>query len=460
MKRLLRFQQKLKHALLVGAVGFSTIGMNGCDAMYWDEQTSLKQVQSKTEVVVLTTQSPLIYSRSASGDLHGIDFDLLQNFAQHFGLNLKYKVFKDEDAVLQALSAGEGDLAASRFRTFQKVSGFLVGPGYEETYLALYCHQKTQVQNIKDLQNKQVLLLEKDNYQGLHQRLTQLAPGIKLNVRKDLKIFEALKAVQKMNFDCLISESLAGDYHSQQFSQIEKVTALTEPYSLSWLITPENSDLLRLIQSWYLQASRNDEITQVLIRYKNYSSKLDKQDLAKLTEKIKTTLPEFIDTFKKAAAAYRLPWQLVAAVAYQESHWNPDAQSYTGVQGLMQLTNETASFLGVEDRTDPEQSIWGGAKYLRYLIDQTPKHIHTKERLALALAAYNVGWAHLRDAQKLAENSERNPFAWHHLRHILPLLADPEYSANLEYGAARGHETVEFVERVKSFYTFLSAAIN
>ncbi|MNL18002.1 Membrane-bound lytic murein transglycosylase F precursor [compost metagenome] len=147
----------------------------------------------------------------------------------------------------------------------------------------------------------------------------------------------------------------------------------------------------------------------------------------------------------------------MASVAYQESHWNPDARSFTGVRGLMQLTADTADHVGIEDRTDPLQSIWGGTKYLRYLLNKIPKHINSKDRLALALAAYNVGYAHLRDAQKLAIRMGRNPHSWRHMREILPLLANPEYAAELEYGSARGYETVDFVERVKSFYNLMNS---
>jgi membrane-bound lytic murein transglycosylase F len=173
---------------------------------------------------------------------------------------------------------------------------------------------------------------------------------------------------------------------------------------------------------------------------------------------METTLPQYQSAFKKAGRDHNLPWQLVASVAYQESHWNPDARSFTGVRGLMQLTTETALHLGVEDRTDPEQSIKGGSKYLRTLYNGTPRGLNSKDRMALALAAYNVGLAHLKDAQKLAEKMGKNPNSWRQLREVLPLLADPEYAEQLQYGTARGHETVEFVERVKSFYSLMNSA--
>lgn len=183
--------------------------------------------------------------------------------------------------------------------------------------------------------------------------------------------------------------------------------------------------------------------------------RLNKHDRSLLFKNITETLPTYKQAFKEAASEHSLPWQLIAAVAYQESHWNPAARSFTGVRGLMQLTTDTADHMEIDDRTDPLQSIWGGSKYLRYLMDKMPSSVNAKDRLALTLAAYNVGFAHLRDAQKLAEQMGRDPYSWHQIKEILPLLADPNYTDQLEYGFARGYETVEFVERVKSFYKLI-----
>jgi membrane-bound lytic murein transglycosylase F len=192
-------------------------------------------------------------------------------------------------------------------------------------------------------------------------------------------------------------------------------------------------------------------------RYKLYLSELNRHDVLNFMKRSRRTLPDFETEFRNAAREHKLPWQLIAAVAYQESQWNNEAVSYTGVKGLMQLTKDTATHLGVEDRTDPLQSIHGGAKYLRYLLNKTPSYLNFKDRLYLALAAYNVGYAHLRDAQKLAERKGMNPNSWRHLREVLPLLEDRAYEKELEYGCARGTETVEFVERVTGFYNLMVA---
>ncbi len=117
---------------------------------------------------------------------------------------------------------------------------------------------------------------------------------------------------------------------------------------------------------------------------------------------VQTRLPQYRALFEKAEEQYKVRWTLLAALAYQESRWDRYAKSPTGVRGLMMLTRNTAASLGIENRLDPYQSIDGGARYLAYLVKQIPRHIQEPDRTRIAIAAYNVGWGHIKDAQNLA----------------------------------------------------------
>ena len=121
----------------------------------------------------------------------------------------------------------------------------------------------------------------------------------------------------------------------------------------------------------------------------------------------------------------------------------------------MQLTHDTAAVVGIQDRRDPQQSVHGGAKYLRYLYRKQPQFLPARERWILTLIAYNVGVAHLWDAQNLASQMGKNPYAWEDLKTVLPLLAHPDYQSQLRYGYARGEEPVGYVRRVLSYMDLL-----
>jgi membrane-bound lytic murein transglycosylase F len=178
-------------------------------------------------------------------------------------------------------------------------------------------------------------------------------------------------------------------------------------------------------------------------------------DLRFLKMRIPSKLNSLKPHFLSAAKKYQLPWQLLAGLAYQESQWVPTAKSYTGVKGIMMLTLDTAKWLGIRNRENPSESIEGGAKYLRFLLDEVAQ-IHplipAENRLRLALAAYNMGLGNLNDAMRLAFINNKDPFHWDDLKEFVLKLKEPELRDLLPYGGARGDETVKFVGRVVHFY--------
>ena len=167
-------------------------------------------------------------------------------------------------------------------------------------------------------------------------------------------------------------------------------------------------------------------------------------------------LPIYEKHFKHYAQQYNIPWTLLAAVAYQESKWDNSAVSHTGVRGLMQITEQTAEHIGLVDRSNPVESIKGGAFYLRYLYEKTPKHLVSSRRWILALAGYNIGWGHVRDAYRLSAKLKMNANRWDDMKVVLPMLEEKEHYSELIYGFARGSETVDFVENVFTYFGYLN----
>lgn len=190
------------------------------------------------------------------------------------------------------------------------------------------------------------------------------------------------------------------------------------------------------------------------------NNELSPFEYQKFLEHAESRLPNYKKYFKKYSDKYQVPWTLIAAVAYQESRWNADAVSYTGVRGLMQLTAKTAEYLGIDNREDPYQSIRGGAFYLKYLYEKTPQKLSSKQRWVLALSAYNIGWGHLKDAYILAYKLKKNPYNWDEFKTVLEKLEDKKYYSKLAYGFARGKETTNFVDNVFNYYNLLNNTFN
>ena len=159
--------------------------------------------------------------------------------------------------------------------------------------------------------------------------------------------------------------------------------------------------------------------------------------------------------FEQAAERTSADWRLLAAMAYQESRWDPLAESENGARGVMMLTQSTARELGVKDRANPRQSIFGGARYFANMYAKLPRRIPEPDRTWLAVAAYNVGFGHLEDARVLTQMRHKNPDSWDDVREHLPLLEEPRWYIQLKRGYARGSEPVQFVARVQRFIVLL-----
>lgn len=450
-KELARFPSRTALLLILSLV---LIGLYGCEPFTPHEQEALSRAPSR--VVVLTTASPLTYQQDSNGQSWGIDAELLNQFASRYSMELRFKTYRTQEEVIAAFSRGEGDIAAARLPTLTHGEDTLSGPSIEESHLSLFCLKKLNIENIRDLSERTVSVRTKDLTAALRKTFETPNKGLRFRTTTHSSTRQLMMTVAQGQSDCSILEDLEGSTLAQTFLMIEKVADLTEDQPISWWVRAEHRELVTLMGIWFHKASRSDQIMQVMDRYQLKARGLDDNDVRRFYHNLRSAFPKFVKLFKKAGAEYGVPWQMIAAVAYQESHWDPEAKSYTGVKGLMQITQDTADHLGLTDREDPTESVFGGAKYLKYLYAMTPPSLDSKERWALTLASYNIGFAHLKDAQKLAIQKGLDSTSWRDLKKILPLLADPSYFESLQFGFARGHETVEYVDRTIAFYKLLA----
>ncbi len=167
-----------------------------------------------------------------------------------------------------------------------------------------------------------------------------------------------------------------------------------------------------------------------------------------------TKLPKYESLFKKASEDNNLDWKLLASISYQESKWNNDAVSPTGVKGVMMLTQNTAKMLNV-NRLKPNESIIGAARYFSALLEKYSAY-NDITRTNLALASYNAGPNHINDILLLAKNNGDNIENWNVLKSYLYKLNQKKYYKKMKYGYARGWEAVQYIENVKQYYDIIT----
>jgi membrane-bound lytic murein transglycosylase F len=180
----------------------------------------------------------------------------------------------------------------------------------------------------------------------------------------------------------------------------------------------------------------------------------DHADVRNFHSRVKSRLPKYTEIIQETAEEYEIDWRFIAALIYQESHFDPMAKGDAGVEGLMQLTLDTALQMGIENRRDPVQNITAGIKYfdmLYKIFDQA----ENPDRLLITLASYNAGPGHIFDARKIAREKNLDPNCWSDLEKILPLLRYPEYYNKATHGYCRGTEPVRYVKRIWSYYDLL-----
>ena len=417
--------------------------------------------QPANELVALIRPGPATWSAERDAHGAGFDFDLATLFAKEHGLSLKVIPASNPAAKLVAGDSGASMGAGGLFRP---------GPGappaddtllYSAGYYAvepvlIYNGDGFKPQSWADLAGETVGILEGA---GLS---TALA-----NVRADhpevnwqpMALASAGALISQVS-DGLLNYAVVASNEAEAVRNVylnfEHGFAVARKQELVWVFPATQVRLRDQVDTFFARLRRDGTLQRLTERYFSYAQ-VPRLDAGVFQERIKSLLPQHRALFQRAQEATGVDWRLLAAMAYQESQWDAQATSGTGVRGLMQLTEETARQLGAVDRLDPQASALAAARYLRDLKDKLPQRIAEPDRTWLALAAYNIGIAHLEDARVLAQKQKLNPDSWTAVKTALPLLALPEYHEDAKYGYARGGMPVAFVDRVRAYYDILLA---
>jgi len=266
---------------------------------------------------------------------------------------------------------------------------------------------------------------------------------------------ELISQVDSHEIDCTIIDSNIYALNQRYFKNIVLAFDISNRRQQAWILATDSKMLKDDMYTWLNTVNQSGEMARLKDHYYSYVLFFDYYDTVMFYKRIKTRLPIYEPYFKEAAFQYDIAYTVLAALSYQESHWNPNAVSYTGVRGLMMLTQDTAALLGVQNRVDPKESIFGGAKHLDQMIKSISIDVVGEDRLKFALAAYNIGLGHVNDAQKLAQQIGLNQNSWADLKKVLPLLSQKKYYKTLKHGYARGSEAVKYVDAIYDYRDIL-----
>ena len=418
----------------------------------------LEQIKQKGELVVLTRNSATTYYEDKDG-LTGFEYDLVKMFADELGVKVKFIVPSQFSDTLPMLVNGEAHLAAAGLTITpnRKTMVRFCYPYHRITQQLIYKIGNTKPKKIDETIGSLFEVVAGSSHEEELLRHKQKTPGLDWIPNSDLGSEELINLVWEGILDYTIADSNEVLINKRFYPEIKVAFDLTEPEELAWAFPhSEDSSLYDAARDFFNRLKITGKLDRLMERY--YGKTVNIGFVGTNTFKFHTELrlPKYIDYFKQAAKDNNFDWKLIAALAYQESHWDPDAVSPTGVRGIMMLTSNTAKELDIENREDPKQSISGGARYLRNIKNRIPQRIKGKNRLWLALAAYNVGLGHLEDARILTQKHGGDPDIWDNVQTYLPLLSQEKYYSKTKHGYARGREPVTYVENIRTYYNLLT----
>jgi membrane-bound lytic murein transglycosylase F len=417
----------------------------------------LDQVLDTGELRVVTRNSPTSYTISPDGPT-GPEFDLVQAFADELGVELVVQSVESVSEILPLLLSGEAHMAAAGLSVTDSRREYLnFGHPYESVDIHLIYKLGTgRPRSIEDILDRSIEVMASTSHVDILESIQLEHPTLSWSENADVEAADLLSRVAMGEIDLTIADS--PDFNIQRHFYPDLRVALDVHIDdpIAWAFPKGNGDsLLAIADEFLIAADRSGVLARVHDRYYGHTKKYDYVGTRNFIRHYESRLPRYRATFEQAGADWDVDWRLLAAIGYQESHWRSQAVSPTGVRGLMMLTQATADYLGIEDRTDPTMSILGGAQYFARQTERVADTVVEPDRTWMALAAYNVGFNHIKDARMIVEWQGGDPDNWIDISNALPLLAQRKWYSQVPYGYARGWEPVLYVNNIRAYYNIL-----
>lgn len=421
------------------------------------ELNSLQKARESGYITISTVNGPGTYFEDRFGH-SGFEYELAQLFADSLGLRLEVKAESKIQDVYGSVKHESVNFAAAGLRPRALQSNyFIYSRGYQDVSQTLiYKKNHGRPSSFEDIHDDEVMTLTNLPGRTFLKSISGLPKFVWLE-RNDLDSLDLLRLVDEDVSKYTVIDSIDWSTFKHVFPNLGSAFNIGASDRVSWLFANNGDQSLYVLAEAFLeQAHANGTIDILIAKHFDHLNDLNYSGAKIFLYHVKHRLPLYEQSFRIAAEQYGIDWRLLAAMSYQESQWNPKAISPTGVRGLMMLTQLTADELGIDDRLDPEQSIFGGASYYRKLLDRFPDSIPDEDRNWQALAAYNVGWGHLLDARRFAREEGENQNDWYVVKKYLPRLQHKRWYQKSSYGyAPGGQQSVEYVKNIKLYYAAL-----
>lgn len=423
---------------------------------------SLDDILTRKKLRVITASNQNSYYIYKEQEM-GFEYELLSLFASELGIELEITVTKDTDNLPFMLNSTDNDVVMGNLTVNRKYSREL---SYTEhlhtTRMVLVQKSKNQtsgiyIQSVLDLLNKKITVRKKSSFyskiQGLQDEL-----GGKIEIEPaspELSTEELIERVSIGEVEYTIADELTAQISKTYYPNLDISIPVSFPQKISWVVRRNSPELLRELNKWILKVKSDGRLDALKAKY--YMSSRMTNPINTITvlkqstgNKKETFISPYDRIFQEEAMKLDWDWRLLAAICYTESKFNPEARSWAGAVGLMQLMPGTAISLGLsrEDFFQPEKNVKTGVKHLLWLDKYWEKIKDKTERQKFVLASYNAGQGHVLDAIQITRERGGNPFLWDkNVAESILLLSLPDIynSGSIRYGYCRGREPFNYV---------------
>jgi membrane-bound lytic murein transglycosylase F len=412
----------------------------------------LDEMKKRGSLRMLTRNNAVSYFLH-QGNQRGFDYELLRMFAKEQGLRLDVIVPADASELLPWLTEGRGDVIAAQLSDTDERRNSIE---FSEPYLfaeevLVQPAGEAPIASVADLKGKTIHVRKSSSYRTTLDALKAEGGFTIVDAPEEKETEQLIAMVGRKEIPLTVADSNIANVELTYRSDVQTTLVLKADRKIAYGVRKENKALKEALDAF---VKKNFKGLEYNVLKKQYFENKKNIDTAHASDTRATgALSIYDELIKQRSKEYGLDWRLMAAQAYQESRFDPEAKSWVGALGLFQVMPATGKEMGFVNLKDPDEGTHAGVKYMAKLIDQFEKDLPFKQRVRFALASYNAGRGHVEDARRLAKEQGLNPDKWFgNVEKAMLLLQEPKYSKKARHGYCRGEEPVKYVSEIQSRY--------
>jgi membrane-bound lytic murein transglycosylase F len=417
----------------------------------------LDDIISSDTLRVITMYGPTSYFLYRDNQM-GYEYEVQKKLCDELNVVSQLIIAPDIPTMLKWLQEGKGDLIAYRVPYTQENKELVAFTDvqYVSNQVLVQRQSDSIIKTVLELSGDTITVPQNSIYKGRLEALDdEIGGGIIVELVDDsIPTEELIARVAHHQLSYTVSDDVTASINKTIFGNIDYSLAISFPQRSAWVVSKNAPQLLKYINNWASGFTKQSAFSAIHKKYFETSKYFESVGYKRIP--VPSEISMFDALFKSESERLGWDWRLLAAVAFKESRFDPDAVSWAGAGGLMQLMPNTALSLGLDSLQvfEPDKNVHAATTYLLSLSKLFPGIDNPTEKIKFVLASYNAGIGHIFDARALATKYQKDPNVWDDVKEFLLKKSDPAFYSDsvCKYGYCRGKEPVTYVDIIMDKY--------